>query len=171
MARHMRRKQVVVIGSSSDSIKNELELAYQVGKEIGLRQFVLVTGGRTGVMEAASRGASEHGGFVIAILPGRHFDDANPYCDVVIPTGIGYTRNSVNVLAADLVISIGGSSGTLCELAYAWNYDKKIIALSNSGGWSAKLAGTAIDNRRCDTIIDAPDLSVVMKELDILSRE
>ncbi len=163
-----RRKQVVVIGSSH-SIKTELDIAYQVGKEIALRNFTLITGGRTGVMEAASKGAKEHGGLVIGILPSRYFEEANPYCDVIIPTGAGYMRNSINVLAADMVISIGGASGTLNELAFAWNYDKKIVALSNSGGWSAKLAGKAIDDRRTDIIIDAPDMATVMRELDQLA--
>ncbi len=166
----MRCKQVVVIGSSN-SIKGELELAYEVGKEIALRKFALITGGRTGVMEAASKGAKEHGGLVIGILPSRYFDEANPYCDIVIPTGVGYMRNSINVLAADLVISIGGAAGTLNELAFAWNYGKKIVALSTSGGWSAKLAGTAIDDRRSDEIIDAPDMAALIRQLDMLANQ
>ena len=150
----MRFRQVVVIGSSNSSSK-ENDASYKIGKAIAQYGFVLITGGRGGVMEQASRGAKEAGGLVVGILPGESFDGANPFCDVVIPTGIGYARNSVNVLAADLIISVGGSAGTLSEIAYAWNYNKKIVACAYTGGWSGKLAGESLDMRRADTVIPA----------------
>lgn len=165
----MRRKQIVVIGGSivSPEIK---KIAYSIGKEIALRDFVLISGGRTGVMEAASQGAKDHNGLVIGILPGTDFDGANKYCDIAIPTGIGYARNLTNILCADLVISIEGSCGTLNELAYAWQYGKKITACSFTGGWSAKLAGKKIDNKRSDKIIDAPEIKTVCEHLDMLYK-
>lgn len=166
----MRRKQVVVIGSS-ESTPQEERAAYLIGQAVAESGFVLITGGRTGVMDAASRGAKEHGGCVVAILPSGRFEEANPYCDIVIPTGIGYARNSINVLAGDLIISIGGSAGTLAELAYAWQYRKKIVACSYTGGWSAKLAASAIDARRSDVIIEAASHEDIIKQLEILKKE
>ena len=165
----MRRKQVVVIGGSKVSRQTE-KTAYNIGKEIALRNLVLISGGRSGVMKAASQGAKEHNGLVVGILPGTRFDEANNYCDIVIPTGIGYARNLTNILSADLVISVEGSCGTLTELAYAWQYDKKIVACSFTGGWSEKLAGTKIDNKRTDKIIDATDIKTLCEELDSLNE-
>ena len=165
----MRRKQVVVIGASKASKETE-KIAYDIGKEIALRGLVLISGGRTGVMNAASKGAKDHNGLVVGILPGDRFEEANKYCDIVIPTGMGYARNLTNVLSADLVISVEGACGTLNELAYAWQYDRKIVACSFSGGWSAKLAGIQVDNKRRDKIIDAPDMQTVCAELDAVCK-
>lgn len=166
----MRRKQVVVIGSRQVDSATE-QVAYTIGKEIALRGFLTVSGGKSGVMEAVSRGAQEHGGLVIGILPGTDFSEANAFCDIVIPTGIGYARNLTNVLCGDLIISINGSTGTLNELSYAWQYGKKIVACSFTGGWSEKLAGCAIDKHRCDTIVDAKSIDEVALHLDLLSEK
>ena len=163
----MRKKQVVVIGNS-DSDEMVSRIAYDVGKAVAQRGFVLITGGRTGVMESASKGASESDGTVIGILPGCDFDEANRFCDIVLPLGIGYARNLSNVLAGDLIISICGGAGTLCELTYAWKFNKRIVACSFSGGVSAKVAGTKLDSRREEAIIDAENLDDVYSELDLL---
>jgi len=163
----MRKKQIVVIGNS-DSDKKVSRIAYDIGKAVAERGFVLITGGRTGVMEFASKGASELNGTVIGILPGCDFDEANEFCDIVLPSGIGYARNLSNILAGDLVISICGASGTLCELTYAWKFKKRIVACSFSGGVSSQVAGTKLDSRREEAIIDAKKLDDVYSELDLL---
>lgn len=135
-----RKRQIVVIGSSD--VTDNLPEAVAIGRFIAAQGFVLITGGRGGVMEAVSRGAAENGGVVIGILPGENIDSANRYCSVVIPTGLGFARNAVNVLAADVVIAIGGRSGTLSELAYARLYGKPLICCTFAGGWSAGYART-----------------------------
>ncbi|MBN2160069.1 MAG: TIGR00725 family protein [Spirochaetes bacterium] len=132
----MRKKQVTVIGSSDENAHSEEARA--IGAFIAKNGFVLITGGRGGVMEAASRGAMEQGGTVIGILPGEDPGGANRYCSVVIPTGIGFARNAVNILAADIVVAIGGRSGTLSELAYARIYGKPVVCCTFAGGWSAE---------------------------------
>ena len=133
-----RRRQIVVIGSSDES--PTLPGAVAIGRFIAEQGHVLITGGRGGVMEAASRGAAGAGGFVIGILPGESIDSANRYCSAVIPTGLGFARNAVNVLAADAVVAIGGSYGTLSELAYASLYGKPLICCTFAGGWGAEFA-------------------------------
>lgn len=133
-----RKKQIVVIGSSDES--PNLPGALAIGRFIAEQGHVLITGGRGGVMEAASRGAAEAGGIVIGILPGENIDSANRYCSVVIPTGLGFARNAVNVLAADAIIAIGGGYGTLSEIAYANMYDRPLICCTFAGGWSAEFA-------------------------------
>ncbi len=122
------QKIIGVIGGSS--VNPEIfELAREVGQKIAEAGFTLVTGGRTGVMEAASRGAKEAGGLVIGILPGTSAPEANPYVDVPIVTGLGIARNIIIVRTAQVIIAIDGSYGTLSELAFALQLHKPIIGL------------------------------------------
>lgn len=149
----LRRIQIALCGDSELQNAKEGQIAYDIGKEIALRGAVLIQGGRGGVMEAAARGCHEHGGLAVAILPSADFSEANPYSHVVIPTGLGWTRNSLVPLAADGIIAIGGQSGTLSEIAFAWMYGKPIVAV-NAGiqGWASRLAGKPVDSRRNDVI-------------------
>jgi hypothetical protein len=92
---------------------------------------------------------------VVGILPIADLDGGNPYCDVVIPTGMGTARNVLVVRSADAVILVGGGAGTLIEACYAWQIGRPVIALRSTGGWAGRLAGEAIDDRRPDVIRDA----------------
>jgi uncharacterized protein (TIGR00725 family) len=106
--------------------------AAEVGRLIAERGAVLVCGGRGGAMEAACRGAKEVGGLTVGILPGPDRSEANPFVDVVLPTGLGEARNALVVGAADVVIAIGGGYGTLSEIALALKAGKRVIGL---GTW------------------------------------
>jgi uncharacterized protein (TIGR00725 family) len=106
--------------------------AAEVGRLIAERGAVLVCGGRGGAMEAACRGAKEVGGLTVGILPGPDRSEANPFVDVVLPTGLGEARNALVVGAADAVIAIGGGYGTLSEIALALKAGKRVIGL---GTW------------------------------------
>lgn len=99
------------------------------------------------------------------MTPGTDMDEANDYAHFVIPTGLGWARNVVTGIAGDVIVAIGGSSGTLSELAFAWMYDRPIIALSSSGGWAGRLAGQAIDSRRQDTVIDCRTIAELQSAL------
>ena len=134
----MRTKQIVVIGSSIDNEHNDQ--AYEIGKYIAGNGWILISGGRSGIMESVSKGAREENGIVIGILPDSSLETANPYCNIVIPTGMGYARNMINVLSGDVVIAIGGRAGTLSELAYAEIYNKPVILCAFAEGWSNKLS-------------------------------
>jgi uncharacterized protein (TIGR00725 family) len=103
-----------------------------VGRELGSRGALLVTGGLGGVMEAACRGARDAGGTTIGILPGTDRSAANPYVDVAIPSGLGEARNALVVRAADALIAIGGAYGTLSEIAFALKAGKRVVGL---GTW------------------------------------
>ena len=118
--------QVAVIGASECS-KEEWDVAYEVGKLIAKSGWVLVCGGRGGVMEAACKGAYEEGGITVGILTTITGDDANPYVRIRINTGMGYNRNPLVVLSGDFVVAIGGKWGTLSELAYSKIYGKPVI--------------------------------------------
>jgi uncharacterized protein (TIGR00725 family) len=150
-------KTVGIIGDS-DEIKTLNDIAEELGKLIALSGYSLVTGGREGVMGAASRGASSvsprpETARVLGILPGLKKNEGNKHLDYVIPTGIGWARNQIVVLSSDIVVAIGGSSGTLSEIAYAWAYNKPVLAFDIKHGWSTKLAGKKIDDRRNDSVI------------------
>jgi hypothetical protein len=162
----MRKKQVTVIGRY-DATDEQYEMGEAIGKMIAELGAVAVTGGRTGLMEAVAKGCHDAGGISVGILPGEHFEDSNPYNTLVIPSGIGYARNSMNVLAADVVIAVGGAAGTLSEMAFAWSYRRPIIALTNSGGWAEELAGKHIDHRWEQPVLKADSL----EELRELLRE
>ena len=149
---------VAVIGSGeSDPVRDGI--AEAVGKIIAEAGFGLVCGGLGGVMEAACRGAYQvlgaGSGRILAILPGPEKRLANPYADIVIPSGLGYARNLLVVLSADAVVAVGGSSGTLSEIAHAWQLDKPICALAAAGGWAERLADEALDDKRGDRVFRA----------------
>jgi uncharacterized protein (TIGR00725 family) len=103
--------------------------AAEVGRLLAERGAMLVCGGRGGAMEAACRGAKEADGLTVGILPGSDRSDANPFVDVVLPTGLGEARNALVVGAADVVIAIGGGYGTLSEIALALKAGKRVIGL------------------------------------------
>jgi uncharacterized protein (TIGR00725 family) len=109
-------------------------LAQAVGRGIAERGAVLLTGGRTGVMEAASRGAREAGGFTVGVLPGANAKESppNPHVELPLYTGLGEARNWVNVCASDALIAIGGGFGTLSEIALALKARKPLVLL---GSW------------------------------------
>ena len=130
----MRHIQIAVIGSSG--IVEYYEEARIIGAFIAENGWILINGGRDGIMEASAKGAAEKGGIVIGIHPGDSLDEANPYCTAVIPTGMGFARNAVNILSADVVVAISGGFGTLTELAYAMLYGKPIVCCTFTGGWS-----------------------------------
>jgi uncharacterized protein (TIGR00725 family) len=120
--------QIGVIGGAECS-SEIYEIAREVGCEIAKNSFSLVCGGLTGVMEAACRGAKEAGGITIGILPTSDKRDANPYVDVIIPTGLGHARNVLVVLAVDAVVAVDGETGTLSELAIALKVGKPIVGI------------------------------------------
>jgi uncharacterized protein (TIGR00725 family) len=116
---------VAVIGPGDEPIV----AAAEVGRLLAERGAVLVCGGLGGVMEGACRGAKEAGGLTVGILPGADRADANPFVDVVLPTGLGEARNALVVEAADVAIAIGRGYGTLSEVALALKAGKRVIGL------------------------------------------
>ena len=157
------KTQVLVIGYSADHCtKKAYSLAYEVGREVARGGSILITGGLGGVMEAASKGAQEAGGFVVGIIPQEEKSDANAYSDVVIPTGLGYARDFVTAYAADGVIIVGGGVGTTIEACVAYSKSKPVVAIKGSGGAADRLADTYLDERKLVRIIgiDSPKEAV-----------
>jgi hypothetical protein len=166
----MKKFQILVIGNNDNGCTPELEkIAYETGIEIAKSNSILITGGLGGVMKAASKGAKESGGLTVGIIPQNDMSEANEFCDVVIPSGIGLMRDFLNALSADGVIAIGGGSGTLSEICAAYMYSKPIVVLKNSGGTSTKFADQYLDHRKNVKIIgvDTPKEAVelIFKEI------
>jgi uncharacterized protein (TIGR00725 family) len=103
--------------------------AERVGAAIASAGAILLCGGRTGVMEAASRGAAQAGGTVVGILPGFRRTDANRWVTIPIVTGMDQARNVVLVRSCDAVIAVGGSYGTLSEIALALKLGVPVVGL------------------------------------------
>ncbi len=159
-------KQVTVIGDSETG-KDACQLAEEIGASLALSGYAVITGGGGGIMEAVSKGAAEAGGLTIGILPGTSKYQANCYCKLVIPTGMGHARNALTALAGDAVVAIGGGAGTLSEICFGWIYQKPIFVFENFGGWSKNLAGKPLDHRleavivKCESV---DDLMVKLRE-------
>lgn len=119
-------KVIGVIGPSEPS-SEAYSFAERFGELAAKEGWVLATGGKGGIMEAASKGAKKAGGLTIGILPEKGKENANPYVDIVISTGIGESRNLVLVYSADIVVAITLSLGTLIEIATAAKNSKPLL--------------------------------------------
>jgi len=126
--------RIAVIGSSTQVPPAAEAMAEEVGLEIARAGAILITGGRGGVMESACKGAKRGGGLTVGILPESSLDQANPYLDVAVTTGIGYARNYINVCSSDAVISISGAGGTLSEIGFAIALKKLLVLMKGTGG-------------------------------------
>lgn len=145
---------IAVIGKSTKDPGDRpspeaLRAAELVGANVAGAGAILLTGGLSGVMEAASRGAKRANGLVIGLLPGLEKDDANQYVDVAITTGMGWMRNTLVVRAADAVIMISGGIGTLNELTVAYQ-DKPTVILEHTGGWADRIREIAYGGTHLD---------------------
>lgn len=141
-----------VVGAGTALEPTAEALCLELGRRAVEAGFRIASGGLGGVMAAVSRGAhrasSYREGDVLGILPSYDPESANPDVDIAVPTGLGYARNLVLVSLADVVVAVEGGSGTLSELALAWQLGKPIVALRGVGGWSERLAGETLDDKR-----------------------
>ncbi|CAA6821779.1 MAG: Unknown protein [uncultured Aureispira sp.] len=164
-------KQVSVIGPNKSACTDEIySLGIQLGQALAQRDLTIITGGMEGFMEAVFKGAHRYEnyrkGSTIGILPFLEKERANPYCDVIIPSGIGFARNQLVVSAGDLLIAVGGGAGTLSEIAFAWQFNKRVICYKGLGGWSEKLAGLDLDNRKSNLLLEANSIPAILNILD-----
>lgn len=107
------------------------------------------------MMEAASHGAKDAGGFVIGIIPQEEKTAANNYCDAVIATGLGSARDFITAYSADAIIVVEGGAGTLIEVAAGYQKGIPIIAVKGSGGIADKFIDEYIDDRNIVKILAA----------------
>lgn len=128
---------IAVIGGAAPTPEEEAA-AESVGRMLAEGGAILICGGRGGIMEAACRGARSAGGLTIGILPGPDRREANPYVDIPIVTGLGEARNVIITRTAHAVVAVGGSYGTLSEIAFALLFGVPVVAL---GSWEVRREG------------------------------
>lgn len=141
---HPVRVPVGVIGPRDPS-PSQYALAEAVGGALARAGFALICGGRAGIMEAACKGASEHGGLSIGLLPDADPAFANPWAGVVIATGIGEARNAIIARSALCLVAIGDSFGTLSEVALGRQFGKTVVALEGAARIDGVIGADSVD--------------------------
>jgi uncharacterized protein (TIGR00725 family) len=112
-------RYVAVVGPADAARPQDLATAERVGRLLAANGAVLLTGGHHGVMQAAARGCRDAGGTSIGLMPGHDRAEGTPEHTFLLPTGLGELRNGLIVRAADAVVAVGCSWGTLSEIALA----------------------------------------------------
>lgn len=135
-------------------------MAYAVGRALASAGALVVTGGLGGVMAAACRGAAEAGGTTVGLLPTTDRATANPWVTVAVPTGLAEARDALVVTAADAVVAVGGSWGTLAEVALARRSGKTVVGLATWAPFDA--AGRPVSDgiRPADGPVEAAQLAL-----------
>jgi uncharacterized protein (TIGR00725 family) len=131
-------RYVAVVGPGEGATDDDCGAAETTGRLLAQRGVVVITGGLGGVMGSAAEGASSVGGLSVGVLPQADRDEASPHLTVSIPTGLGEMRNALIVRAADGVVAIGGSWGTLSEIALARRTGVPVVVL---GDWTLRGPG------------------------------
>lgn len=126
----MRRKIVSVIGGHNCNKEVE-QIAKNFGKNLAKVVDILISGGLSGTMKAVCQGFKDGNGLTIGIIPSYDKKEANPYVDIVIPTGLGFARNVLVVKSADVVVALPGEAGTLSEIAFCLQFDIPVISLKS----------------------------------------
>lgn len=127
----LRHLVVGVIGPR-DASATQQRLARDLGRALGELSVTTICGGRGGVMEAVCEGVADAEGLSIGILPGYGPEEANPFVGIPLPTGLSEGRNMVIARSARVLIAVGGSYGTLTEIAYGLHFAKTVIALDDA---------------------------------------
>lgn len=128
--------QVSVIGSGVLEDQKIYNFVKELGRILAENKYVVVCGGKGGVMEAVCKGVKEGMGISVAILPSINEEEANEYAFIKIPTNLGENRNYLIIQSAAAVICIGGVKGTRMEAEYTLKLKKPLITIPNTGGVS-----------------------------------
>lgn len=128
-------RQVAVCGPR-DCTDTERDQAHEVGRLLARAGATVICGGGTGVMAAVAAGARAENGLVIGVRPGDSAEGASRDLSAVIVTNLGEARNAVIVWSADALIAVGGSWGTLSEIALAKR--RGGIPVVGLGGWQLR---------------------------------
>ena len=146
-SRPFRGLPMGVIGPKKAS-PDIVAMAEAVGVAIAELGLPLLCGGKSGVMEAACKGAKSAGGLTIGLLPDEEWSAANPYVDIPLASGIGPARNAIIARACPVLVAIGGEYGTLTEMAFGLHFNRHVIAICNA----PPVAGATIANDVEDAI-------------------
>ena len=158
----MKQIQIGIMGSAADLkySKEALNFSKELGKVIAESGNILVYGAEseyTSLSTEAAKNASKYGGTTVGVAGGKSKDIYGSFRPtVLINSGleIGGGREFTLVLSCDVIIAISGGSGTLTEMAIAYQAGIPIIVIPNFGGWSEKLDNKYIDEPKKHYPID-----------------
>ncbi len=137
-----------VMGSASHlEAENIKAKAFHLGEIIAQQHYVLITGACPGLPYKCAQGARKQNGMSIGISPAlslnehiHKYKSPSDAFDTIIYTGSGLMgREVINIRSSDMVIIIGGQSGTLGEFAIAYDEGKLIGVLTGTGGITEQL--------------------------------
>jgi len=155
MEKLSRKIQIGVMGSAADlKYSKEFESwAEEIGYWVAKKGATLIFGAEKdydSLSTAACRGAKKANGLTVGITYGKGLDIFEKNSDVVIASGLerGGGREFVLVLSCDVIIALNGGSGTLTEIAIAYQANIPAVVLKGSGGWSEKLGNQYLDDRK-----------------------
>jgi uncharacterized protein (TIGR00725 family) len=138
----MKIKIGVMASADEDSPPELRQQAAALGRSIGARDAILLTGATTGLVYIAGKAARDSGALHVGISPAHdEHEHVERYrlptdaCDAIIYTGFGLKgRNVVLVRSCDVVLFISGSIGSLNEFTIAYDEGKVIGCLTGTGG-------------------------------------
>ena len=146
------------MGGGSAAAK-EIQAAYELGRRIAEQGWVLLNGGRNaGIMAASAKGASDHGGITVGILPDADTSQAATDIQIPICTGMGSARNVINVLSCNAVVACPGGTGTISEIAIALKHGKTVITMGFDTGRlfdDYRIQGRLIEVQAPDKVVTA----------------
>jgi uncharacterized protein (TIGR00725 family) len=125
------REPIGVVGGRH-ATRAQLAAARALGAGLAHAGLIVLCGGRGGVMLAVCEGVADGGGISVGLLPGDTIADGNDVVTIPLPTGIGLARNALIARAARCLVAIGGSYGTLSEVAFALQYGKRVFGLEGA---------------------------------------
>ena len=181
MNKVQKKYQIGIIGSAgSDNYDGAqgasigmMAEAEEIGRLLAESNMIVVTGGKSGIMEAGARGAKKAGGQTIGVVKGIRRFTSNDFTDVEVISGMeadGFDELLL-VNMCDALIVIGGGAGTLEEMAIAYRNRTPIIALTTQPGWAKELAGKFLDSRNTIKIESAKNAKdAIKKTLQLLGR-
>ncbi|MFA7421874.1 MAG: LOG family protein [Melioribacteraceae bacterium] len=181
MNNQQKKYQIGIIGSAGNddyngaqgATDNMITEAEKIGSLLAKNNVIVITGGKSGIMEAGAKGAKEAGGQTVGVVKGVKRFTSNNFTDVEVISGMeadGFDELLL-VNMCDALIVIGGGAGTLEEITIAYRNKKPIIALTTQAGWAKELAGKFLDNRNTIKIETASNAEeAVNKTLQLLAK-
>lgn len=151
--------------------------ARALGRAIAAAGCTLITGACPGLPQEAVMGAASRGGLVIGISPAlserehveRYASPVEGFAALVY-TGSGLMgREVVNIHSSDIVVVVGGHSGTLGEFAIAYDEGRLIGVLTGSGGVAdliGDLVGRLAKNTGAQVLFDPEPGSLIDRLID-----
>lgn len=146
------RRYVGVVGPGETATGADCAVAREAGELLARQGCVVVTGGLGGVMAAAVDGAAAAGGLSLGLLPDDDRRRAHHGLTLSVPTGLGEIRNALIVRACDGLLAVGGSWGTLSEVALAVRTGVPVVQI---GGWDLSAFGPVPVQADARSAVDA----------------